>query len=186
MARVKGAMMTRKRRNKVLKLAKSYWGSKSRHFKMAKRLRICRPQAEEARVPQPVDHPYLRGCRSLRHQLFPFHVRPEEVRHRDEPQGSVRAGHHRSRGVQDPRRDREEGSVIYSEHKAAAGDACGRSIFSAAPSERSGGAEKWMKTVMIRSSSRPRLWAGASAYEYISAAYSLTVPSAVKTGSFSR
>ena len=36
MARVKGAMMTRKRRNKVLKLAKSYWGSKSTHFKMAK------------------------------------------------------------------------------------------------------------------------------------------------------
>ena len=36
MARVKGAMMTRKRRNKVLKLAKGYWGSKSKHFKMAK------------------------------------------------------------------------------------------------------------------------------------------------------
>jgi len=36
MARIKGAMMTRKRRNKVLKLAKSYWGSKSTHFKMAK------------------------------------------------------------------------------------------------------------------------------------------------------
>ena len=36
MARVKGAMMTRKRRNKTLKLAKSYWGSKSRHFKMGK------------------------------------------------------------------------------------------------------------------------------------------------------
>ena len=35
MARVKGAMMTRKRRNKTLKLAKSYWGSKSKHFKMA-------------------------------------------------------------------------------------------------------------------------------------------------------
>ena len=35
MARVKGAMMTRKRRNKVLTLAKSYWGSKSTHFKMA-------------------------------------------------------------------------------------------------------------------------------------------------------
>ena len=35
MARVKGAMMTRKRRNKVLKMAKGYWGSKSRHFKMA-------------------------------------------------------------------------------------------------------------------------------------------------------
>ena len=36
MARVKGAMMTRKRRNKMLKLAKGYWGSKSKHFKMAK------------------------------------------------------------------------------------------------------------------------------------------------------
>ena len=36
MARVKGAMMTRKRRNKVLKAAKGYWGSKSKHFKMAK------------------------------------------------------------------------------------------------------------------------------------------------------
>ena len=36
MARVKGAMMTRKHRNKVLGLAKGYWGNKSRHFKMAK------------------------------------------------------------------------------------------------------------------------------------------------------
>jgi len=36
MARVKGAMMTRKRRNKVLKLAKGYYGSKSRLFKTAK------------------------------------------------------------------------------------------------------------------------------------------------------
>ena len=36
MARVKGAMMTRKRRNKILKMAKGYWGSKSKHFKMAK------------------------------------------------------------------------------------------------------------------------------------------------------
>jgi len=35
MARVKGAMMTRKRRNKILKQAKGYWGSKSTHFKMA-------------------------------------------------------------------------------------------------------------------------------------------------------
>ena len=35
MARVKGAMMTRKRRNKTLKLAKGYWGSKSKHFRMA-------------------------------------------------------------------------------------------------------------------------------------------------------
>ena len=36
MARVKGALMTRKRRKSVLKAAKGYWGSKSKHFKMAK------------------------------------------------------------------------------------------------------------------------------------------------------
>lgn len=36
MARVKCAKTTRRRRNKVLGLAKGYWGNKSRHFKMAK------------------------------------------------------------------------------------------------------------------------------------------------------
>ena len=36
MSRVKGALATRKRRNKVLKEAKGYWGAKSKHFKMAK------------------------------------------------------------------------------------------------------------------------------------------------------
>jgi large subunit ribosomal protein L20 len=35
MARIKGAMMTRKRRNKILKMAKGYWGAKSTHYKMA-------------------------------------------------------------------------------------------------------------------------------------------------------
>ena len=35
MARVKGAMMTRKHRKKILGLAKGYWGSKSKHYKMA-------------------------------------------------------------------------------------------------------------------------------------------------------
>ncbi len=41
MARVKGAMMTRKRRNKILKMAKGYWGSKSKHF------RVCQPGRDE-------------------------------------------------------------------------------------------------------------------------------------------
>ena len=36
MARVKGAMMTRQRRKKVLKLAKGYFGAKSRLFRVAK------------------------------------------------------------------------------------------------------------------------------------------------------
>ena len=36
MARIKGATMTHKRRTKTLKLAKGYYGSKSKHFRMAK------------------------------------------------------------------------------------------------------------------------------------------------------
>ena len=67
MARVKGAMMTRKHRNKILGLAKGYWGNKSRHYKMAQAaddevrpLCIRRPQAEKARLPSAVDHPYQR------------------------------------------------------------------------------------------------------------------------------
>ena len=35
MARVKGAMMTRNRRNKTLKMAKGYWGARSKHFRVA-------------------------------------------------------------------------------------------------------------------------------------------------------
>ena len=35
MARVKGAMMARKRRNKTLKLAKGYWGAKSKQYRAA-------------------------------------------------------------------------------------------------------------------------------------------------------
>lgn len=36
MARIKCAVTTRNRRKKILKLAKGYWGAKSKHFKMAK------------------------------------------------------------------------------------------------------------------------------------------------------
>ena len=35
MARVKGAMMARKRRNKTLKMAKGYWGAKSKQYRAA-------------------------------------------------------------------------------------------------------------------------------------------------------
>ena len=35
MAKVNNTPATRKRRKKILKLAKGYWGSKSKHFKMA-------------------------------------------------------------------------------------------------------------------------------------------------------
>lgn len=68
MARIKGAMMTRKRRKKTLKLAKGYWGSKSKHFKMAKEqvMRVilhCAACATSA--------PNCRICRTKKLFLFP-------------------------------------------------------------------------------------------------------------------
>ena len=36
MARIKGALMTRKRRKKTLKMAKGYWGRKSTNYRIAK------------------------------------------------------------------------------------------------------------------------------------------------------
>ena len=35
MARIKGALMTRKRRKKIIGLARGYWGTKSTHYKVA-------------------------------------------------------------------------------------------------------------------------------------------------------
>lgn len=35
MARVKGAVTTRRKRNKILKMAKGYWGDKSKHYRIA-------------------------------------------------------------------------------------------------------------------------------------------------------
>jgi hypothetical protein len=87
MARVKGAMMTRKHRSKVVGLAKGYWGNKSRHYKHGERaddevrpLFLRRPQAEKARFPSAVDHPYLRRLQDERHELFHLHARPEAGR----------------------------------------------------------------------------------------------------------
>ena len=50
MARVKGALATRKRRKKVLKLAKGYWGSKSRHFKMAKQAMLTSAESRRREI----------------------------------------------------------------------------------------------------------------------------------------
>ena len=49
MARIKGATMTHKRRTKTLKLAKGYYGSKSKHFRMAKQA-VMKSRSEERRV----------------------------------------------------------------------------------------------------------------------------------------
>ena len=134
MARVKGAMMTRKRRNKTLKLAKSYWGSKSRHFKMAKQ--AVYKSGVYAYVGRKLKKREFRqlwiarisAAVAVRHQLFPLHERPEEGWHRDEPQGHLRAGYRRSRRVRGPRRGRQEGALI-SEQQRAQPDGCARFLW---------------------------------------------------------
>ena len=78
MARVKGAMMTRKRRNKTLKLAKSYWGSKSTHFKMAKQ--AVKKSGVYAYVGRKLKKRDFRRRGPLRPELQPLHVRPQAGR----------------------------------------------------------------------------------------------------------
>ena len=92
MARVKGAMMTRKRRNKILKMAKGYWGAKSKHFKMAneqvmKSLTYAYVgRKRKKRLPSAVDHPDQRCLQEQRHELLHLHARPEAGRRGDQPQ----------------------------------------------------------------------------------------------------
>ena len=88
MARIKGAMMTRKRRKKTLKLAKGYWGSKSKHFKMAKeQVMKSGNYAFVGRKQKKRDFrslwitPHQRGLPRRGRQLFHLHERPEEERH---------------------------------------------------------------------------------------------------------
>ena len=53
MARIKGATMTHKRRAKTLKLAKGYYGAKSKHFRMeiGKSTRLNSSHRLESRMP---------------------------------------------------------------------------------------------------------------------------------------
>ena len=78
MARIKGAMMTRKRRKKTLKLAKGYFGAKSKAVPHregsgheVRPVCLHRPPPEEARFSSPVDHAHFRRCQAQRHELLP-------------------------------------------------------------------------------------------------------------------
>ena len=100
MARVKGAMMTRKRRKKVLKLAKGYWGAKSRHFKMAKQ--AVMKSGNYAYIGRKQRNPDLRRLQDQRHQLFHLYERPEEGWSHLEPQDALRDCHRRRRRLYRP------------------------------------------------------------------------------------
>ena len=100
MARVKGAMMTRKRRNKTLKIAKGYWGSKSKHFKMAKEAVMKSGNyAFRDRRAKKRDFRKLWITR-ISAAVAPYdinysHERSEEGWHHHEPEDALRAGNQR-------------------------------------------------------------------------------------------
>ena len=119
MARVKGAMMTRKRRNKTLKLAKGYWGNKSRHFKMAnEQVMKSLTYAYVGRRLKKRDFRSLwitrisAACK-LNGMNYSTFMHPEDRRHRDQPQDAQRDGHQRSRRFHQARRDREERLILF-------------------------------------------------------------------------
>lgn len=81
MARIKGAMMTRKRRNKTLKLAKGYYGSKSRLFKTAKQAVMKSGQyayigrKQKKRVQKALDYKNFCSLQNERYELLNIHQR---------------------------------------------------------------------------------------------------------------
>ena len=94
MARIKGATMTHKRRKKMLKLAKGFYGCKSKHFKMAKQqVMKSGNYALAGRRMKKRQFRNLWICRSSGHELLHLHGRPEEGWCRAEPQDAQRDGH---------------------------------------------------------------------------------------------
>ena len=83
MARIKGAMATRKRRKKVLKAAKGYYGGKHRLFKTAKQAVMKSGQyAYIGRKQKKRDFSYFCCLQDERYKLFNIHERPQESRYR--------------------------------------------------------------------------------------------------------
>ena len=79
MARIKGALATRKRRNKTLKLAKGYWGGKSRLFKTAKEAVWKSGQyAYISRFQKALDRKNQCRLQDERYKLFYIHQRLKE------------------------------------------------------------------------------------------------------------
>ena len=87
MARIKGAMATRKRRKKVLKAAKGYYGGKHRLFKTAKQAVMKSGQyAYIGRKQKKRDFRCLQG---KRYELLHLYERSEEGRRGPEQKDAV-------------------------------------------------------------------------------------------------
>ena len=87
MARIKGAVMTRKRRKKTLKLAKGYFGAKSKRFKMAKQ--AVMKSGQYAYIGRKQKKRNFRCLPHERCELLHLYERSEEGWHHPEPQDAL-------------------------------------------------------------------------------------------------
>ena len=83
MARIKGAVNAHKKRRKIMKLAKGYYGSKSKQYRAAQEqvMRSLRYAYIGRKLRKRVDRPYQRRDPHQRHVLLQVHLRPEEGWH---------------------------------------------------------------------------------------------------------
>ena len=102
MARVKKGVNAHKRHKKVLKMAKGYYGAKSKTFRAAKpaTMRALRSayvgRKNKKRDYRTVDRKNQRCCKNERYLLQQTDRRPEEIQHRYQQKDAVRTGYPRS------------------------------------------------------------------------------------------
>src|SRR5215470_12049381 len=106
MPRAKGGAKTRRRRKKILKKAKGYFGGR-RDRAARGRLRVPRAQAEETRSAEPLDRPDQRRLPGGGAVLLALHGRAQEGRNPSRSQGAGGAGGDGSAGVREAHRDRQ-------------------------------------------------------------------------------
>ena len=120
MARVKKGVNAHKRHKKILKLAKGFYGAKSKVFRAANpavkssSFRIRRQKVKEETVQTDVDRENQRGCENERYQLQQTDGRSQKVRYRNQQKDAFRNGNLRRAGIRSTLRNREEGSKINS------------------------------------------------------------------------
>ena len=120
MARIKRAVNAVKKRRKVFKLSKGYYGAKSKQYRAASQ-QVMRSMAYAyvGRKLKKRDCPYQRRRTHLRHHLQPHDRRPEEGWRGCEPQGSGRSRRKRYGGLQEAGRYRCRGKGLISLNKIA-------------------------------------------------------------------
>ena len=79
MARIKGGLNAKKRHNRVLKLAKGYYGARSKQYRIAKQSvmrALTPPFAEKERFQKAVDRTNQCGSTYERHKVQRLYARP--------------------------------------------------------------------------------------------------------------